>query len=116
MKLELPHPASVDLPAELNSKYQLRGLNLGLGHWLTLSSGYNKPDDEAVGGVIYHREPDGTLCVGGIHFAPHGHPVWTVESWNPLTCSPSFACHCGTCHGFIREGRWVSAGCSHPTS
>jgi len=36
-------------------------------------------------------------------------PVWTVEAWDPLTLSPSLLCQlCGD-HGFIREGRWVSA-------
>jgi len=34
---------------------------------------------------------------------------WTVESWEPLTLSPSILRNeCG-CHGYIREGKWVSA-------
>lgn len=53
---------------------------------------------------------------GGIHVDtpevravfPHG-PHWTVESWEPLTLSPSILrTECG-CHGFIREGKWVAA-------
>lgn len=114
MKLLLPHPAAVDLPAELNARHQLRGLDLGSGHWLTFEAGYKKPDDEAVSGTLFHRKSDGSLCVGGIAFAPgYGPPVWTVDSWDPASFSPSIACHCGTCHGFIREGAWVSAGCTH---
>lgn len=34
--------------------------------------------------------------------------LWQVDSWEPLTLSPSILCHCGV-HGFIRGGRWVSA-------
>lgn len=52
---------------------------------------------------------------GGIHVdAPgvkevFGDHVWTVESWEPLTLSPSILrTECG-CHGYIREGRWVPA-------
>jgi hypothetical protein len=33
---------------------------------------------------------------------------WQVESWEPLTLSPSILCHCGD-HGYIRNGCWVSA-------
>ena len=34
-------------------------------------------------------------------------PKWTVESWDPLTLSPSLLrMECG-CHGFIKAGRWV---------
>ncbi|MGE5827236.1 MAG: DUF6527 family protein [Micromonosporaceae bacterium] len=35
-------------------------------------------------------------------------PRWTVESWEPLTLSPSVLCACGD-HGFVRDGRWVRA-------
>lgn len=62
--------------------------------------------------------------VGAVTFIIPGHRVfesreksWTVESWEPLTISPSIQFmdykdgqHVpGCCHGFIREGRWVSA-------
>lgn len=30
-------------------------------------------------------------------------PKWVVESWEPLTVSPSLLCACGD-HGFIRDG------------
>lgn len=36
-------------------------------------------------------------------------PKWNVESWDPLTLSPSLLQPgCGD-HGFIRGGRWVRA-------
>lgn len=34
--------------------------------------------------------------------------LWQVQSWEPLTLSPSLLCHCGD-HGWIREGRWHAA-------
>jgi hypothetical protein len=38
-----------------------------------------------------------------------GRPMWQVESWEPLTLSPSLLCRtCGR-HGFIKQGRWVPA-------
>lgn len=57
---------------------------------------------------------DGT-CVGQVTFdsptsqkiSPHA-PKWTVESWEPLTISPSVLCACGD-HGFIRDGQWMPA-------
>jgi hypothetical protein len=58
------------------------------------------------------------VCEGGIVFdtpttqvldAMHGASArWQVESWDPLTISPSVLCDCGD-HGFIRAGRWVAA-------
>lgn len=49
-------------------------------------------------------------CAGWVSFKPydptHG---WDVLSLEPLTLSPSLLCRmCGS-HGFIRDGRWVSA-------
>ena len=65
-------------------------------------------------GIVGHKTPQGTNCEGVITFdSPIARevfdgPFWTVESWDPLTLSPSLLCHCGD-HGFIRQGRWVSA-------
>jgi hypothetical protein len=82
------------------------------------------PDVEQWGAIVRHRvpagaesvtEPGGEWCEGGITFdGPvqrelHAQaPKWTVESWEPLTLSPSLLCSCGD-HGFIREGRWQPA-------
>lgn len=34
--------------------------------------------------------------------------LWQVQSFDPLTISPSLLCGCGD-HGFIRDGLWVPA-------
>ena len=100
-------------------------LDLGDDHWLTftawapdreLNPQYaDLPDDSKIGGIIRHKKPDGTMCEGSIWFdgpVPRRvfskHPLWQVSNWEPLTCSPSFLCHCGD-HGFIREGKWARA-------
>ena len=67
-----------------------------------------------VTGIVTHKLPGGGDCEGAITFdseiarAHFKGPFWTVESWEPLTLSPSLLCHCGD-HGFIRGGRWVPA-------
>lgn len=35
-------------------------------------------------------------------------PLWTLESWDPLTISPSLLCLSCRSHGFIRAGKWVA--------
>lgn len=60
------------------------------------------------GATIQHTTADGRLCEGGITFDTLTFVCWQVHSWEPLTISPSLACHCGE-HGFIREGKWVRA-------
>jgi hypothetical protein len=65
-----------------------------------------RPDD----GQAWCRERG--YCMGAIMFEgqlpPGDGSYWQVQSWEPLTVSPSLLCHCGD-HGFIREGRWVRA-------
>lgn len=111
-------------------------VDLGLSHFLTFTSWH--PDDlpanrktydipkgspmphvERAGAIVYHpnlKQP-GTECISGINFdlpemakARLGSgAVWQVQSWDPLTISPSLLCLvCGD-HGFIRDGRWVPA-------
>jgi hypothetical protein len=94
-------------------------LDLGHGHRLEFfgpSDGQSRP----VGAIVIHSLGDlGQTCEGGITFAtaPERYrrladgterPSWTVESWEPLTLSPSLLCACGD-HGWVREGRWVPA-------
>ncbi len=51
----------------------------------------------------------------GVRFYIPGHAVfgdpargWAVESYEPLTLTPSILMRCG-CHGWIRSGRWQAA-------
>ncbi len=93
-------------------------LDLGNGHWLTFTW-YGTAKDgsggEKIGGIITHEMPNGKMCEGSLwfdvqHVRDHwpNKPRWIVSSWEPLTCAPSFLCHCGD-HGFIRDGKWVVA-------
>jgi hypothetical protein len=72
------------------------------------------PDVERWGAILAHTDPTGRPCEGMVTFdgeiqqALSKSPKWTVESWDPLTLSPSVLCSCGD-HGFIRDGRWVPA-------
>lgn len=86
--------------------------------------------DRFVGLIERHRVPievtslgaedpeyvDGPECSGAVLFdlpwnnteENAGRPKWAVESWEPLTISPSILCRACGHHGWIREGRWVS--------
>lgn len=93
------------------------------------------PDVQRYSAVIEHPSLiDGSLCLSAIHFDTpevrlvdeasrkhceklgipyHDYPRWQVESWDPLTVSPSLLCTpgklgCGD-HGFIRQSKWVRA-------
>jgi len=75
------------------------------------------PDVERYGAIIDHPNlKTGETCSAAITFAgdvqkriaPNA-TTWDVQSWDPLTLSPSLLCRqCGD-HGFIRSGRWVRA-------
>ena len=93
-------------------------VDLGGGHEMTWFTTYGGGDEHA-GIIVWHPlHPDDEVCAklgacgGAVFFDVPGHPadrpVWHVESADPLTLSPSLACHCGD-HGFIRSGRWVAA-------
>lgn len=73
------------------------------------------PDVDRCGAIVEHQTPAGEPCAGAVLFDDpvvrevfSGRPVWQVESWDPLTISPSVLCSCGD-HGFVRGGRWVPA-------
>lgn len=84
------------------------GLDLGHGVRIEWSSW---ADHDKVGFHETHDRPDGTgRCIGGrvlfdlpgVREAFPDHPLWTVESWEPLTLSPSLLCRsCGN-HGWVR--------------
>jgi hypothetical protein len=77
----------------------------------------------------FRYEPDGQLHIAYLHkcsiegLARHGGlafaavPVsdsgtgrdWKLEQLEPLTISPSLLCMSCKHHGFIRDGKWVSA-------
>lgn len=72
------------------------------------------PDIDKVGAHVAHLTSSGSECMGYINLdVPGAREIttgqyWTVESWEPLTLSPSLLCSCGD-HGFIRDGGWVRA-------
>jgi len=79
------------------------------------------PDVDRYGAILSHHHPqipgdEPLLCEHYITFdgevqrqiEPPHRAKWTVESWEPLTLSPSIASPCGL-HGFVRSGRWVPA-------
>ncbi len=98
-------------------------LDLGRDRWLRWLSLSNDaaevagiPPTDRFGALVLHRNPTtGERCMGGVRFPsetqrlvdPHS-ATWTVESWEPLTLSPSLLHSCGD-HGFVRAGRWVAA-------
>lgn len=72
-------------------------------------------DVEKFGAIVEHLRPDGTPCTGGIITLDsetarqlNVEPRWTVESWEPLTISPSLLCRACGDHGFIRDDKWVA--------
>jgi hypothetical protein len=99
-------------------------LDLGDDHWASFMGhggegvtrdGQPVPWTEKYGLSVIHRcakTPSGWdegFCTFDIPEAAGASPKWTVESWEPLTLSPSLLQHgCGD-HGFIRNGRWVRA-------
>lgn len=97
----------------------IHGLDLGSGVWIAPFTAAYVPDGDCAGGIVWHVHADGEPCGGSIYFvqAPgdsaaavrqrERNQVWTVESWDPLTVSPSVLASCGL-HGFIRRGRWES--------
>lgn len=83
------------------------------------------PDVERYGAIVSHGLAAGDdnaecqrrgRCEGAITFNGPvqqelnggASPYWDVQSWDPLTLSPSLLCHCGD-HGFIQGGKWVRA-------
>ena len=77
------------------------------------------PDVEFAGVLVEHRSPyTGEPCKAALYFETmrglSTSALWTVESLDPLTISPSVGCGlCGD-HGFIQGGRWVPSSPLEP--
>ena len=91
-------------------------IDIGGGHTIKFVS---YKDDERAAIQDHHLTKDGKPCRGFVSFLDgawanefrnvDGFQAWKVESWEPLTLSPSLLCKtCGD-HGFIRGGKWVMA-------
>lgn len=100
---------------DLGSKHKLYYARWSPDRELNPQYGQDVPDVERYCAIILHLTPEGKPCQSCITFdsptsqrvSPKAHK-WTVESWEPLTVSPSILCGCGD-HGFIHEGRWKVA-------
>lgn len=88
-----------------------------LGHdvWWT---GVMDADGNWIGILEWHEcgaqnATDGGVSAGGVNFenAPESvqGPRWQLLKADPLTIAPSVLCRTCGLHGFIREGRWVTA-------
>lgn len=112
-----------------------KDLPIGNEHWIRYFGWYpnrelnpqhkDRPDIPKAGIIITHRRRDnGYRCVAAANFdfpamreVFGGEHFWQVQSFEPLTISPSVLCkgketldgpECGD-HGFIQNGRWVKA-------
>jgi Family of unknown function (DUF6527) len=83
-----------------------------IGHGVTIH--FVVYNGVTVGLTEEHDSPTGR-CSGYVRFRVpqnaegQGRPSWVIEKEDPLTLSPSVLCTTCGHHGFIREGRWVSA-------
>lgn len=90
---------------------ELRGTHIGHGVYIRFTGIHSEPDDVKGGIMVSHRHADGAVCSGFVTFdvpanAASTHSKWTVESWDPLTISPSVLDKSCGLHGHIRNGRW----------
>lgn len=83
------------------------GGDLGHEHYLRLYT----TNGSVTGATLIHRPgPNGTpgeiWCMSRVEFKPGNPNGWAVESFEPMTLSPSIQCSCGD-HGYIRGGLWL---------
>lgn len=79
-----------------------------LGHGVSVLPCTGPDTDEVE--MLLERHPCKTddRHAGALPVRPHKDwPIWTVESWDPLTLSPSILCRTCGLHGYIRGGKWI---------
>jgi hypothetical protein len=91
-------------------------IDIGGGHEIAFVS-YR--DDPRAALNDYHKTPDGKDCHGFISFRGGAwantfkdnpeHQAWDVQSWEPLTLTPSLLCRACGDHGHITNGKWVKS-------
>lgn len=90
-------------------EYLFGDIDIGHGVWISY---VNTKAGNDMGIIETHpANTDTGRCSGAVFFEGSGHngPLWTVESRDPLTLSPSLLCRVCGHHGFIKSGRWVPA-------
>lgn len=78
------------------------------GNWIGLHEWHycHDPEQPTAGGVWFDT-PEARAAYETQR--PGNMAYWQVQSWDPLTIHPSIACNnCGN-HGYIQQGKWVSA-------
>lgn len=109
---EVDVPEFMDRPADLDLGGGVRLWWFGWHPDRELNPQYaDLPDLDRAGALIVH----GNGCYSGINFRSPGmerafpeHATWVVESWDPLTLSPSLLCRTCGWHVFIRDGKAVT--------
>ena len=82
--------------------------DLGLGAHGRLLDPFE--DGEVRGFEYAHPRPDnGEWCSGYAPCSPARLEDWELVSRDPITLSPSLLCRICGHHGFVIDGRWVSA-------
>jgi len=127
---ELRTPPGIDIGSGVSivwlyaraGRYELPEILRGFDPQTTAHNTYfDQPEEggpsEIVGLMVRHAKPaeqihadypDDWYHGGAVYFvdgANGNNAVWTIESVDPLTISPSVLCGCGF-HGFIRNGKW----------
>lgn len=98
-----------------------KAIDIGSGVFVSFyrcyrSSGVQTPghvwpaEEDRAGLILWHPKPAGGRCAVSVPWRQCGgqsRELWTLESMEPLTLSPSIVHRMCGAHGFISEGRWV---------
>jgi hypothetical protein len=81
-----------------------------IGHGVSIELRCIRGEDVPCGVAYQHPDGKGGVCEGWAPFkSAKQESGWDVQSFYPLTISPSLLCRACQHHGFIREGKWVPA-------